>query len=115
MKHILEISAKIGKEIPTRKMVERLENELSHDEEYLLDMSEVTFVSRSAADEFFNLVYCDYHAVMANMEPFVKKMMDAVSVSRFNPRSYSDEKLSVIHCETMEDLKETLLTTADSI
>lgn len=108
MKNIIKIAERIGTEISTRRMVELFERDLSHDDEYLFDMSGVSFISRSAADEIYNIAYCDYHVVLANMEPFVKKMMDVVSVGRFSPRKHDDERLKVIHCKDVETLSKLL-------
>lgn len=107
MKSIIKIAEKIGSEINTRRMVEIFEKELSHENEYLFDMSGVSFISRSAADEFFNIAY-DFRVVLANMEPFVKKMMDVVSIGRFTPRKYDKKRLKVIHCDDMETLSKYL-------
>jgi anti-anti-sigma regulatory factor len=109
MKHIIKISEFINTDVVTRKTVENIEKTLNREDEYLFDMTGVTYISRSAADEFFNVAHCDYHVVLVNMEPFVKKMMDVVSVGRFKTRVREDEYDEVIHCPDMESLSKCLL------
>lgn len=109
MKHIIKISDKLGGEISTRLMIEDFAKTLTKEDEYLFDMSGVSFISRSAADELFNISFCDYHVVLANMESFVQKMMDVVSVSRFKPRDLKQEDVEIIHCKTIKDLSDSLL------
>ncbi|MBR5971129.1 MAG: hypothetical protein IK017_00575 [Paludibacteraceae bacterium] len=109
MKHIIKIAEIINAEVVTRNTVESIEKRLNHEDEYLFDMSGVKHISRSAADEFFNVAHCDYHVVLVNMEPFVKKMMDVVSIGRFKTRDRNEEHDEVIHCPDMESLSKCLL------
>ncbi|MCQ2195211.1 MAG: hypothetical protein MJZ28_09720 [Paludibacteraceae bacterium] len=109
MKHIIKISDSLGNELSTRLIIENFAKTLTKEDEYLFDMSGVSFISRSVADELFNISFCDYHVVLANMEPFVQKMMNVVSVSRFKTRDIKQDDIEIIHCETIKDLSDCLL------
>ena len=79
MKQIINIQEKFGAELHTRQMVERLAASLNATDSYLLDMSGVMQISRSAADELYNLTHGDMNVDLINVEPFVEKMLSAVA------------------------------------
>ncbi len=85
MKQIINIQEKFGAELHTRQMVERLAASLNAADSYLLDMSGVMQISRSAADELYNLTHGDMSVDLINVEPFVEKMLSAVKLGRFLP------------------------------
>ena len=75
MKQIINIQEKFGAELHTRQVVERLAASLNVADSYLLDMSGVMQISRSAADELYNLTHGDMSVDLINVEPFVEKML----------------------------------------
>lgn len=79
MKQIINIQEQYGAELHTRQMMERLAASLSPENEYLLDMEGVEQISRSAADELYNLTHSEMHVDLINLEPFVEKMLSAVT------------------------------------
>ncbi len=86
MKQIINIQEQYGAELHTRQMMERLAASLVPTNEYLLDMAGVEQISRSAADELYNLTHSEIHVDLINLEPFVEKMLSAVTKGRFLPR-----------------------------
>ena len=72
---IINIQEKFGAELHTSQMVERLAASLNVADSYLLDMSGVMQISRSAADELYNLTHSDMSVDLINVEPFVEKML----------------------------------------
>ena len=77
---IINIQEKFGAELHTRQIVERLAASLNAADSYLLDMSGVMQISRSAADELYNLTHGDMSVDLINVEPFVEKMLSAVKL-----------------------------------
>ena len=75
MKQIIKIQEQYGAELHTRQMMERLAASLVPTDEYLLDMSGVEQISRSAADELYNLTHGNIRVELINLEPFVEKMI----------------------------------------
>lgn len=108
MKQVLLLKDKLGVEIRTRIIIERLSKELNSNTEYLFDMSGVEFISRSAADELFNLIDERGHIILVNMCSFVQKMFDAVALSRFANRNLSITDVPVTYCEDIDSLSRCL-------
>ena len=109
MKHIINIQEQYGAELHTRQMMERLAASLDANNEYLLDMSGVEQISRSAADELYNLTHSDIHVDLINLGPFVEKMLSAVTKGRFLPRKHSAGDMPIIHCATIGSIQRQLM------
>ena len=109
MKQIINIQEQYGAELHTRQMMERLASTLQPENEYLLDMSGVAQISRSAADELYNLTHSDMHVDMINIEPFVEKMLSAVTKGRFLPRQHNAGDMPIIHCATIGSVQRQLM------
>lgn len=107
MKQILKIADTFGTEFRTRSLVERLGNTLSHEDEYLFDMTGINMISRSAADELYNLIQ-SYNIKIVHVEPFVQQMLDAVTVGRFMPRVHPNTDIEFIKCPDIKSLQEFL-------
>ena len=91
-----------GAEMHTRQLVERLSTSLKNDNDYLLDMKGVLQISRSAADELYSLTHSDKRVEIINLEPFVEKMLSAVTLGRFLPRVRPTSSTPIIDCKTIE-------------
>ena len=109
MKQIINIQEQYGAELHTRQMMERLAASLSPENEYLLDMSGVEQISRSAADELYNLTPSDMNVDVINLEPFVEKMLSAVTKGRFLPRQHTAGSMPIIHCATIGSVQRQLM------
>ena len=105
---IINIQEKFGAELYTRQMVERLAASLNAADSYLLDMSGVMQISRSAADELYNLTHSDMNVDLINVEPFVEKMLSAVKLGRFLPRQRTNTDTPIIRCETIGNVLQQL-------
>lgn len=101
MKQIINIQEQYGTELHTRQMMERLAASLNPENAYLLDMRGVEQISRSAADELYNLTHSTMQVDMINVEPFVEKMLSAVTLGRFLPRQHTSTDIPFIHCPTI--------------
>lgn len=109
MKQIINIQEQYGTELHTRQMMERLASSLVPSNEYLLDMKGVEQISRSAADELYNITHSEIHVDLINLEPFVEKMLSAVIKGRFLPRRHSAGDMPIIHCTTIDSLQRQLM------
>ncbi len=103
MKQIINIQQQYGTELHTRQMIERLAASIDKDNEYLLDMRGVEQISRSAADELYNITHSDRRIDLINVEPFVEKMLSAVTIGRFLPREHNETDIPIIHCATISN------------
>lgn len=102
MKQILHIQKLYGPSISTRRTMEEFAKTLVPDDEYLLDFAGVEQISRSSADELYNITIDHKSVRIINMSSFVQKMFDAVVLSRFEPRIRQASKTEIIRCDTME-------------
>ena len=102
----LKIKDIYGFEIKTRRMMEDFANTLSFDNSYLLDFEGIEQISRSAADELYNIISDHPSIKVVNMSPFVRKMFDIVTISRFSPRERTISTSEIIKCNTIEELSD---------
>lgn len=108
IKQILKIGEVLGTEIRTRKTIEDFGQTLQEDSQYLFDMQGVESISRSAADELFNLIERSHQIILVNMTDFVQKMFDIVAVGRFTPRQLQHSDVEVTYCPDMKSLSQCL-------
>lgn len=109
MKKIVNMKELCGEAIHTRSVVEQFRDTLSSDNEYLVDMEGIERISRSAADELYNMTHSDIKVDIINLSPFVAKMLDVVTKSRFLPRVRTDSKIKIVFCNDMQTLSRELL------
>ncbi len=109
MKQIINMQERYGRELHTRQMIERLSDSLNAEDDYLLDMRGIKQISRSAADELYNLTHASKRVEMINLEPFVEKMLSAVTLGRFLPRQRLSSDLSIVECQTIGQVTQLLL------
>ncbi len=109
MKQIIHMQEQYGAELHTRQIMENISASLVSGNEYLLDMSGVEQISRSAADELYNIMHGDIPVEVINLEPFVEKMLSAVIKGRFLPRQRTTDDVPIIHCATIESVQQQLL------
>lgn len=98
----IKITDILGSELRTRKMVSALANITEFDT--ILDFSNVIFMSRSFADELYNLRVKFPGIGFINMIDSIQSMFRAVVAGRQHDRIRSNSSNSSI--ETIEDLNE---------
>lgn len=103
MKHIIKMTERYGKELRTRQLIEQFAATLNTEDEYLLDMTDIEVISRSAADELYNLTH-DMNVEVINMCSFVQRMYDAVTLGRFKPRELRQSGTPIVQCKTIDDV-----------
>lgn len=91
-----------GAELHTRQLMEKLSASFEKGNDYLLDMKGINQISRSAADELYSMTHSDIRVEIINMEPFVAKMLSAVTLGRFLPRDHKSTDIPIIDCKTIE-------------
>ena len=104
MKQIVNMHERYGSELHTRQLIERLAASLNPADSYLLDMQGVQQISRSAADELYNLTHGSMRVDIINLEPFVEKMFSAVTKGRFLPREHTAGDMPIVHCDTISSV-----------
>ena len=104
MKKIIKIKEIYGQELHTRQTIERMAASFLPEDSYLLDMQGVEQISRSAADELYNLTHGSSRVDLVNLEPFVEKMLSAVTIGRFLPRVHTPSNTPIIHCNTISSV-----------
>lgn len=109
MKQIINMQEKYGRELHTRQVIEQLSALLNAEDDYLLDMRGIEQISRSAADELYNLTHGTKRVDTINLEPFVEKMLSAVTLGRFLPRQHMSTDLPIIECQTIAQVTQQLL------
>lgn len=103
MKQILKIADFCGTELRTRKVMENFAQTLNRENEYIFDMQGVEQISRSAADELYNITHT-FQVEVIGTQPFVQKMLDAVTLGRFQPRDRHISDTPIIECPTMSSV-----------
>ena len=106
MKQIIVIKAVAGDELRTRRMAALILPYMNED--VVLDFSGVNFMSRSFADELYNIKSKFLHLDFSNMQEQPASMYKAVSEGRSRPRvrpMASDDGV-IKDLKTMQDLDE---------
>ncbi len=105
MKKIIYVKDILGGDIRTRNNAIALRSALSHNDCTEIDMTGVTFVSRSFADELLN-VKKEYHIRIANAEGEVSSMLAIVEKGRnTKSRPRTSNNNSVVEITSMEELE----------
>ena len=103
----IQIYSSLGRDLRTRSFFRRdIEHLIKNvSSKITLDFTEVEFISRSVADEIFN-VLCDHpNVVLSGMTGDVDMMYSVVEKSRNNPRVFpSDDNINVVQLNTLKDL-----------
>lgn len=106
---VISIKDFIGAEVRSRSNANALRKELDNNHSHTVDMEGVTFISRSFADELYNISHDYGHINFLNRNNTVKSMMDAVWASRKKKRIRPNKEASVEEVSTMEDLSNFLM------
>ena len=111
METILKIAELISSDIRLRsnasiirKAIEGIEGGI------VLDFAGVTFISRSFADELYNVMQENKNISLNNKGEVVSTMMEAVETGRKTKRVYHSEDAEMIVCNDMESLSKVLST-----
>lgn len=101
----IKIAISIGKDIRTRSFFRHdIEGLIDSNECVTLDFSGVSFISRSVADELYNILQ-DYPSVqLCNMEKDVKMMYSIVERGRKRPRHYQTNDIEIVKLNTLEEM-----------
>lgn len=108
MKIVIKMVDEFGPAIHTRRTLEQLSKSLSAENEYLIDMEGVNQISRSAADELYNIQHSNNKVYIVNMSPFISRMMDVVTKGRFYPRIRMADNTERIYCTDYSSLSSLL-------
>ena len=111
MDKIIKIAQLISTDIRSRANVNIIRSAIDGiNENIILDFTDVTFMSRSFADELYNLMNEHEHISLSNMDNFVHSMLDAVIQGRKSKRIFKQESSEIKECEDMNSLASFLAT-----
>ena len=102
---IINIASYVGKDIRTRSFFRHdIEELIKNKESVTLDFSEVTFISRSVADELYNVLE-DYPDIqVCNMEKDVKMMYCIVERGGKQPAHYETSDIEIVKLNTLDEM-----------
>lgn len=101
----LKIAELIGTDIRTRRFFRNdMERILPRDTSVMLDFTGVAFVSRSVADEIYNVLEDYPLARVCHLEGDVGMMYEVVRKGRRAPREYDPVNAKVVTLTNMTDL-----------
>ncbi len=106
----VKLSDICGTEVLSRANVRKLYQHIDESTESV-DMSDVTFISRSVADELCNLCNKFNHIKLTRISDNVETMLQIVVKGRSMQREFTTKaKISMtFNCKTMDDLRNALL------
>lgn len=108
MEQTISIKTILGCDVRSRSNVERLKNCMCDKYSYVFDMQDVTFISRSVADEFCNLAD-ELSVRFINTSEFVDNMLQVVLAGRNKHRQRDTKDAQIIECKDMESLSAILV------
>ena len=98
----------VGTDVRSRISLDAVKALMTHGGEYVIDMEGVTSISRSVADELYNLQ--DYGAVrFEHQTEFVQRMMSIVWEGRSKKRVREEEDVEMMDMTSIEDFSRYLL------
>lgn len=111
MEKVLNISVLVSTDIRSRANANIIRSVIDgvHGK-IILDFSGVTFISRSFADELYNILNERDNVSLANESELVKSMLEAVSLSRKNKRVQNNNTSEIKEIDDMKSLESFLAT-----
>lgn len=106
MKKTLRIDVIIGNDIRTRARIHELERRIQEGNEYILDFSNVHFISRSFADELLSFMERSTSPIVySNANREISQMLTIVRSNRNLPNVVSQPE-AVLHLNTVKQVME---------
>lgn len=99
----------IGAEVRSRIPIALLKKAIAECKNYDIDMADVTFISRSFADELYNLQQDYMNVHFLNLQEDVKKMIDAVWGGREKERVRPKDSVSTENLSSIEEFSNFLM------
>lgn len=104
----IRIAEQFGIELRSRSNAARIKDLIGKNDETILDMSDVEFISRSFADELCCIID-EFNVKLNNVSSFVTGMMNIVSAGRKRERIRKTDNSEIVELENLEELKHFLL------
>lgn len=108
MDNIISVISTMGDDLRTRSFFRRdVENLIRrHNTSITLDFNGVLFISRSVADEIYNVLQQYREMAIKGMTGNVKTMYDLVVKGRLNPRVYPEINATVVQLTNMAEVND---------
>lgn len=106
MDNIISVTSTMGDDLRTRSFFRRdVENLIRiHNANITLDFNGVQFISRSVADEIYNVSKQYGDMRITGMAGNVKTMYDLVVKGRLNPRVYNEVNATIVKLNNMAEV-----------
>lgn len=98
----------LGLELQTRKSARSIAAMI--DSECILDFADVSFMSRSFADEICSLIEEKHNVTVINMNPALHTLFDIVKAGRLTPRTITSSNAEIKTFNDLESLSTYLST-----
>lgn len=109
MEKIIKVATVIGTELRSRSKASAIYTEIGDSNNVVLDLAEVSFMSRSFADELCNIMASGNNVTVVNAHGVVADMLHIVSESRKRKRVRTKDNAEIKDFEDMESLSSFLL------
>lgn len=110
MKKIIKIVDFLGTELRSRSSADRLREMIIKEHYSIIDMSGISFISRSFADELCNIMDTYNNVSVSNDIDIVKNMIEIVSQSRKHKRVRVEDNSEIKEFDDIESLSKFLST-----
>ena len=107
METIIKVIDLLGSDIRSRLNAEKIRNRI--DGQTVMDFSGVKFMSRSFADELYNICHGNALVRLEGMSEFVHSMYNTVSDGRQRKRVRKEDNGEILKFDKVESLSEFLL------
>ena len=107
METIIKVIDLLGSDIRSRLNAEKIRNRI--DGQTVVDFSGVKFMSRSFADELYNICHGNPLVRLEGMSEFVHSMYNTVSDGRQRKRVRKEDNGEILKIDKVESLSEFLL------
>lgn len=104
MTQIIRLSSVVGDDIRTRSRIHEIEQHIGSSGEYILDFSQVRFISRSFADELISFIDSSACKITCSHVPAeISQLLRIVRENRNQPRN-TYQKRGVLQLTDMEQM-----------
>lgn len=110
MNRVIKMQTELGSEIRSRAAIEKIKVFIQKERKVYIDMTGVTFISRSSADELYNIQLDYKHVEIKNQTGEVYKMMRVVEKGRTKRRNRDILDSSVQDMKNVEIFEDFLQT-----
>lgn len=110
MEITIKLRSLIGVEVRMRSSAKIIYEKLNHNDNFIIDLSDISFISRSFADELCEIIEQNNNVSIINATGIAKNMLDVVKESRGHKRIYQKENSEILKMDSITELSAYLKT-----